>query len=390
VRTIKDLGLQFDFVSSEQVEQGGLVSGKYRVLILPLSLALSSKEVKNIEGFVQAGGVVIADAAAGLMDDHCAWQQDRAVNELFGITAATPDKRTLAAGVGSIAVTDEGVRWGLDAKDLTGLMSAEPDVRASGGTSLMRLGKTDAVIARRIGKGWTIYLNTLFDKYSKLRAEKFGGANYRALVGSVLDHARVRPAVQVLAADGKRLDHAQVVRYRFGDSEILTVVKDNVAVAGIAGRDGVTIYNDAALGQVARQEITIKLPNKVYVTDVRSGKKLGYTDLIHSSVLVGDAVLLGLSSTENTLLLRGPTTSSRGEHPAFSISSSVLGRRLIRCHVFGPDGSMLPEYARNLLMGNTSATFVLPFALNDPPGTYIIRATDVVTGANGETRVTLN
>lgn len=253
----------------------------------------------------------------------------------------------------------------------------------------MRIGETDAVIVRRIGKGWTLYLNTLFDKYSKQRAEKFGGANYRALVDSLLDHARVRPVVQVLAADGKRLDQAQVARYRFGDSEILTVVKDNVAVAGIVGRDGVTIYNDAALGQVARQEITIKLPNKVYVTDVRSGKQLGYTDVIHSSVLVGDAVLLGLSPAENTLLLRGPTAASRGEHPAFSILSSVLGRRLIRCHVFGPDGSMLPLYESNVLLDGPAATFVLPSALNDPVGTYIIRATDVVTGATAESKVTL-
>ena len=168
------------------------------------------------------------------------------------------------------------------------------------------------------------------------------------------------------------------------------MVKDNIALAGIVGRDGVTTYKDAALGQVARQDIVIKLPRKLYVTDVRSGKRLGYTDVVHSSVLVGDAVLLGLSSAENTIVLRGPAVSSRGEHLAFSISSSIPGERLIRCHVFGPDGSMLPEYARNLLMGNTSATFVLPFALNDPPGTYIIRATDVVTGANAETRVTLN
>jgi Beta-galactosidase trimerisation domain/Beta-galactosidase len=389
VRTIKDLGLQFDFVASKQVEQGGLISGKYKVLILPLSLALSPEEIKNIEAFAQAGGLVIADAAAGLMDDHCAWRQDGAVNKLFGIIAAASDHRALATGVDSVAVTEEGVRWRLDAKDLTGLMFAEPDVRASGGTPLMRLGKTDVVIARRIGKGWAIYLNTLFDKYSKLRAEKFGGANYRVLVDSLLFHGNVHPAIQVLSADGKRLDHVQVVRNRFGDSEILTLVKDNVAVAGIAGRDGVTIYNDAALGQVARQEITIKLPNRVYVTDVRTGKKLGYTEVIHSSVLIGDAVVLGLSSTENTLLLRGPTTSSRGEHVAFSISSSVLGRRLIRCYVFGPDGSMLPVYAGNVLLEGPAATFVLPSALNDPVGTYIIRATDVVTGATAESKVTL-
>jgi hypothetical protein len=389
VRTIKDLGLQFDFVSSEQIEQGSLASGKYKVLILPLSLALSPADVKNIEGFVQTGGVVIADAAPGLMDDHCAWQQTGMMNELFGITAPASNKRAFKAGDGQLVVTDEGVRWGLSAKALSGLTSAEPDITAASGTSLIRIGATDAVITHRIGKGWTIYLNTLFDKYPKMRAEKFGGADYRALVDSLLDHAGVRPYVQVLSADGKRLSQAQVARYRFGDAEILTVVKDNVAVGGIGGRDGVTIYNDAVLGQIARQEIIIKLPNKSYVTDVRSGKQLRYTDVVHSSVVVGDAAVLSLSPAENKLALNGPPSSSRGEHVSFTLSSSVAGARLIRCHVFAPDGSMLPAYARNLLLDNTATTFFLPSALNDVAGAYTIRATDVVTGATAETKITL-
>ena len=125
MRTIKDLGLQFDFVSSEQVEQGSLASGKYKVLILPLSLALSPAEVKNIEEFRSGGGVVIADAAAGVMDQHCAWQQNGAVNELFGITAVASNKRALKTGGGEVGVTDEGARWGLAAKDLSGLTTAE-------------------------------------------------------------------------------------------------------------------------------------------------------------------------------------------------------------------------------------------------------------------------
>jgi hypothetical protein len=389
VRTIKDLGLQFDFVSSEEVEQGGLASGKYKVLILPLSLALSPAELKNIESFVQTGGVVISDAAAGLMDHHCAWQQNGTINKLFGITSPASNTRAFQAGDGSVVVTDEGARWGLGAKDLSGLVSAEPYIAAASGTSLIRIGKTDAVITGRIGKGWTIYLNTLFDRYPKLRAEEFGGAHYRTLVGALLEHAGVQPSIQVLTADGRRLTQAQVARYRFGDAEILAVVKDNVAVARIVGRDGVTIYNDAALGQIAKEKITIKLPNRFYVTDVRSGKRLGYTDVIHSSVLVGDAAVLSLSPAENKLALSGPPFSSRGEHVAFTLSSSVAGPRLIRCHVVAPNGLMLPAYARNLLLDNTATIFVLPSALNDLAGAYTIRATDVVTGATAETKITL-
>ncbi len=390
VRTIKDLGFQFDFVSSEELEKGALASGKYKVLILPLSVALSPAEEKNIEDFAKAGGVVIADAAAGIMDNHCAWQQTGSLNELFGITTATSGKRALKIGTGKVLVTNEGARWGLKPKDLSGLATVEPDIRAVGGLALTRVGDTDAVIVRQIGKGWAIYLNTLFDNYPKQRAEKFGGANYRALVDSLLGRSGVRPAVEVLSADGKRLTQAQVVRHRFADAEILTVVKDNVAVAGIVGRDGVTIYNDADLGQVARQEIIIKLPRKLYVTDVRSGKRLGYTDIVHSSVLVGDAAVLAFSSDENTLTMRGPFESRLGEHPAFMLTSSNGRRRLVRIHVFAPDGSMLPTYADNLLSDSNTSTFILPSALNDSPGTYSVRATDVVTGVTAEAKITLN
>ena len=312
------------------------------------------------------------------------------MNELFGISSAqASNKRAFKPAEGQLVVTDEGTRWGLDAKNLSGLVSAERYIKAAGGTPLLRIGATDAVITRRLGKGWTIYLNTLFDQYPKLRADKFGGANYRELVNAILNQAGVRPTIQVLSADGKRLTQAQVARYRFGDAEILTIVKDNIAVAGIVGRDGVTTYNDAALGQVARQEIIIKLPNKYYVTDVRSGKQLGYTDEVHSSVLVGDAAVLSLSPGENKLTLSGPASSVRGEHVVFTLASSVAGPRLVRCHVFGSDGAMLSVYARSLLLNGTATTFVLPSALNDNAGPYTIRATDVVTGATAETRITL-
>jgi hypothetical protein len=389
VRTIKDAGLQFDFVSSEQVAQDRLAIGKYKTLILPLSLALSREEEEKIEAFVSSGGVVIADAAPGLMDEHCAWQQNDSVNRFFGISAAPADKRDIKIAAGDIVVTDEGTRWGLAAKDLTGLAVVEPDIKAVGGTALLRIGKSDALIVRRLGKGWTIYLNTVLDQYPKQRAAKFGGANYRALVNALLARAGVRRSIEVLAADNRPITQAQIGRYHFGDAEILTIVKDNVAVAGVVGQDGVTVYNDANLGQIAKQQIIIKLPRRVYVADVRSGKELGYTNIIHSSALVGDAVVLGLSPVENKITLRGPSTAARGEHVLFSIVSTPPGRGLIRCHVFAPDGSMLPVYASNVLMNGRTSTFVLPSALNDSPGIYTVRATEVVTAATAEAKINL-
>jgi hypothetical protein len=389
VRTIKDLGLQFDFVSSEDVARNQLSNEKYKVLILPLSFALGENEVKNIEAFVSQGGVVIADVAPGWMDEHCAWREGDSLNKLFGITADATRQREIKNSVGEVRVTDEGARWSLSSKDISTLTAAEQNLKTSDGRALLNIAGSNAVITHNVGKGWTVYLNTAFDQYPKQRAAKFGGSSYRTLVKTILARAGVHPAIKVLSAGGLDLTQAQIARYAFSKSEILTIVKENVAVAGVVGQDGVTIYNDSTLGQVARQDLTIQLPGKFYVADVRSGKQLGYTDIIHTSTLIGDAVVFGLSSGPNTIRISGPTVAERGEHVPLTITSVKPERTLVRCHVFSPDGSRLPIYSSNVLLENGKSTFVLPFALNDTPGKYTLRITDIVTGATSENAITL-
>jgi hypothetical protein len=387
VRTINDLGFQFDFVSSEQIEQGTLTPNKYKVLILPLSIALSSVEVKNIKTFVEAGGVVIADAGTGWLDQHCAWRQDNDINELFGLISS--GQRTFKTSAGPRQLSEEGARWGLNASELNTLAIAESSLRAATGWALLKVGDTDSIVTHQLGKGRTIYLNTLFDKYPKLRGQKFGGDIYRTLVQRILEHVGVKANIQVLTPSGTQLPQAQIARYRFGAAEILAIVKDNVVMEGIVGQDGVTTYKDALLGQVAKQEITIKLPKKFFVTNVRTGQKLGYIDVVHTSVVVGDALLLSLTESENKLLLGGSPNAARGDHLPIQISSSLPGPRLIRCQVTGPKGSIVPEYSRNLLIEKSETQFILPTALNDQAGVYTVRATDVVSGATSEIKVTL-
>jgi len=384
VRTIKDLGLQFDFTPANEVAQTPLSNEKYKVLILPMTLALSKAELQNIENFVSNGGVVIADAAPGLVNEHCTWQQGEELNKLFGIASVASDKRELKNTPAQLSVTEEGSRWSISAKDLTDLSVAEPDLKASTGTPLLRTPNGDAAIVRQVGKGWAIYLNLLLDHYSRQRAINFGGGGYRSLVKAVFSKIGKRPAVDVLTADGQPVSQAQIVRYKFANSELLAIVKENVSLSGVVGKDGVTIYNDASLGQVARQDLTIKLPQKYYVADVRSGKQLGFTDTVHSSALIGDALILGLSATQNKLRVEGPAVVQIGHAATVNIGSDAVGRSLVRAHVFGPDGSFIPIYSRNVLLPNGHATFVVPFAFNDQTGKYKVRITDVVTGADSE------
>ncbi|MGD0112682.1 MAG: beta-galactosidase trimerization domain-containing protein, partial [Armatimonadota bacterium] len=149
VTAVNDLGMQFDFVAYEQLEKGVLDSGKYRVFVLPFSAALSPAEVKAIRTFAEHGGVVLADAAAGVMDDHCAWTEGGALNDLFGISTSPSAARSFSHLPGPVSVTKEGKAWGLDPGLLTDLPAAEA-VKASTGAALLRIGENDAVIVHRV------------------------------------------------------------------------------------------------------------------------------------------------------------------------------------------------------------------------------------------------
>lgn len=69
-RLVEDQGLQYNFVSYGQVENGELLKRGYRVIILPRSSALSSVEARQIIAFVQQGGTLVVDGDAGTFDEH--------------------------------------------------------------------------------------------------------------------------------------------------------------------------------------------------------------------------------------------------------------------------------------------------------------------------------
>ncbi len=72
VKQLEKQGVQFRFLATPQIEQGELE--KYKVLILPYSIAVSDLEAEAIERFLDRGGIVIADDQTGRMDERCHWR----------------------------------------------------------------------------------------------------------------------------------------------------------------------------------------------------------------------------------------------------------------------------------------------------------------------------
>jgi hypothetical protein len=112
VSIIEHNGLQHRFISSEEVQRGELRSGKYRILILPHTIALSPTEAREIGEFVEHGGIILADGKPGIFDEH----GRKAAEPLLSAVFAGPDTLTETSftfGKGTAVYTnfrDEGGR----------------------------------------------------------------------------------------------------------------------------------------------------------------------------------------------------------------------------------------------------------------------------------------
>ena len=80
---LEHAGLQPVFLSSQQLEGGALLSGGFRVLILPHAVALSLSEAAQIRDFAAHGGRVLSDGVPGVYDQHGRKLSQSAIIDLF-------------------------------------------------------------------------------------------------------------------------------------------------------------------------------------------------------------------------------------------------------------------------------------------------------------------
>lgn len=110
IALLEDLGLQYDFISKEQMASGRLSS--YKFLILPYSRALSEGEARAMRAFAAKGGTIFADGPAGIMNEH---GTKVATNMLSGVamtTASNPIWKYM-----SVRDTQSGASYRQEVKD---------------------------------------------------------------------------------------------------------------------------------------------------------------------------------------------------------------------------------------------------------------------------------
>ena len=237
---VEDLGLQYDMLSYEQIEQGQL--NRYKVLLMPASTAVSPAEAEAIRKFVEGGGLVIADTAPGMLDDHCRLVQPGLLDALFGIArTGLPEK----AGDEPICVEAEGLQSELP------LTAFAKDVKPADAKPWAAAGDSPAVLVHQAGKGSAVLLNSAIERYASLH----GAGDTEAvckLAARLLQLADVRPQVRVMA-DGKDVPACEIVRFTDVENDAIryvSIVQDN-HVAGVAPQQ-VTVQFPEACQAVRR------------------------------------------------------------------------------------------------------------------------------------------
>ncbi len=361
VKLLEDCGLQYDFVSRQQLEAGKLQQG-YRVLILPESIAVSAAEAQQIRQFVAGGGAVIADLRCGLRDEHCRPQQPGMLDDLFGITRAQPGGTAPASAL----ITTAAVGPDLPAETEVRVTVPETGLRATGARNLARSADdvaAPALLVADAGRGKAIYLNLDLSQFETER--KFHSVTERQLRAALLGllaQVGVEPAVHVSYQSGEP-PHVEVVRYALGEFTILGLLR----VRG----DG-----DDRVAQV-------KLPRAYHVYALRQGRYLGETDTITAPIQSGQVLLYVLSPER----LPGPQVqvpprARPGELLSYSVSVAGGPQVPHAVHVVveDPQGKEVPDYAQNLIVRGATVTSHIPLALSDAPGAWTLRVVDVLSG----------
>ncbi len=383
LQALRDANYQYDFLTTEQMDKGEL--SKYKVLILPDSIALSQGEVTAIRSFVERGGLLISDGETGLMDEHAHWQNGGLLDDLLGVqrkeAKSEPDENQTAK---------LHTRLG-DQSATLDVIPVSPDLKTTTGHADATIGNTPFLIENSFGAGHSIALNFWLTNYSGLDKSNahaglgfvpLGNAGlqttnakdgFLSLLEGYLNQAGISPIANIHTTAGKPLRCSEVIGYRKGDLRYLAILPE--------------------LGCADAGSISVRLPQPEYVYDLRAHRFLGHLSNATGSMDAGSPLFLAIAPAPAGKLSIGPEGKSAelrvkaGGTIEFVVHSKTSGMEnfpeAVHVDVSGPDGKRIGYYSKNFSLVNGGAHFSVDTALNDSSGTWIVKVREPYTDQTG-------
>ncbi len=359
---LRRVGMDYQCVGEDFVEDQLQFSPQQRVLILPASQSISRKGVERIKAFAAAGGLVIADYRPAVMDEYL-----RPYGEDPNAPKGTVDFETCPRCKGKKVIHLGGAGDPLGACTTCG----GTGVVAKGGAINSTRSALDEVFdftgtsARPYGKGYGLFL-----------AGAPAVNDWRALRQTLITHGGAKGDVEVLDVLGNTR------------TDLRTYVFDN-GPAMLVG-----VLPDKTVADPPGEEFILKLDRKMHAYNVRQQTYLGYTDMVAAGILPAQAKLLALlpARVEDGLVVKiGKQDYRPGDAVAVEIATIPAALQhvalAVRLEVL-QDNHVIAAYTKKLAVKGVTSHHI-PLALNQKKGEYTLRLTEVISGQQQELRFTV-
>ncbi len=361
---VEDAALNYDYVAYGQMEKEG-IPDKYKVFILPLSSALSDREIEAIDKFVQRGGIVIADMGLGNYDQHGTPAMRSQLLKIFGI--ARPGKvETVTGTVSGKTLTVSGLTMqGLTLK----VKQIETGIVPQNAQSLAEVQHgsqtSPGVLVNNYGKGMAIYLGAAIPscvgEWQEMRYSRGNSANFhilRQFFSGIYQRAEIKPLV---SADS------------LAASSIYIRQLKNAYICGIARSHTQTANLDAV-----PKKHTVKLNGQWHVYDLLNSSYLSHGDQFEYNFGPGTQsafVLLPYKPEKINVETRQNNITLTLDAPTQQWTDHIY-----KVEMKDPSGKVNPAYSQLVFAEGGTGLFHFIPPLNSPPGAWTMTATEVITG----------
>lgn len=394
------------FVAMDQIARNEY--GRFprpKMIILPLTEALSDAEVAALRRFAEEGGVLVGDLNTGVRLPAGQKRGDGrgALDDLFGITrreyvekvTATPapwnPTEDLPLNFRSHDETQQAVDdvWPIShahkaaytLRFADGTVTGTPVLGgalelAGGATAQAALPNgSPAFIVNAVGKGKTVYLNYI----------PWDDATYdrlRVVAGIPLQKSRVEEGDERIIEAVRELE--------FDGQLFLGVL---TRIWGFGYRWNVTPEQQAYRQSLPTRISALNLKDKAHVYDSRRGKYLGFVDTIpvkFSPEWVAD-LFAALPYQVRAVEVKA-ALADEGGAPVIDFELAVrtegnkAGTHILSVAVLNPLGQPVPSYAQRMTAQHGAARGRIWLAENDPKGSWTLRVRDAATGVHGEAK----
>ncbi|MDD5705768.1 MAG: beta-galactosidase [Kiritimatiellae bacterium] len=260
----------------------------------------------------------------------------------------------------------------LIADDLPGILNGHGTRRA---TSVLAdlFPSSGPGVVNAVGRGRTVLIGNALEGYGYAAFRNMKGwrqlaGRHRMLAELIAKEAGIVPRVTAAPRGQEELPPTETFRF----------------VAG--GAEYVGLLREYFMYDFKPYPVTVRLPRKAHVYDMRRGAYLGHTDRLETELGFEAHLYALLPRRIRTIRVEGPSAAKPGETSAFTFAVGTgifrgsSAPRVYRVEVLDPAGRTLPWYAENVLAREGRGQYTINWALNERPGQYTVQVKDVASG----------